>query len=383
MQFEFATANRILFGPGTAAQIPNLAARLGQRAFVVTGSKERSSTLVDGLLASGLLVELFEVNGEPDLDCVLMATRNSRKFGAQVALGFGGGAVLDTGKAVAALMTNSGDLLDYLEVVGAGRALEKPSLPYIAIPTTAGTGSEVTRNAVIAVPEKRVKVSLRSSFMLPNYAIVDPELTYSLPPSVTASTGMDALTQLIEPFVCSAPTPLTDAICRDGIARTARSLGKAYENGTDVADRQVMALASLYGGMALANARLGAVHGLAGPIGGMSHGPHGAICARLLSLVIETNLHALRTRQPGSPVIERYTEIARILTGNGNARAEDAVGWVKQLCEALNIRPLSEYGLVPDDFPALVEQSQKASSMKGNPISLTDAELLAILTQAA
>jgi len=194
---------------------------------------------------------------------------------------------------------------------------------------------------------------------------------------------MDALTQLIEPFVCSAPTPLTDAICRDGIARTARSLGKAYENGTDVADRQVMALASLYGGMALANARLGAVHGLAGPIGGMSHGPHGAICARLLSLVIETNLHALRTRQPGSPVIERYTEIARILTGNGNARAEDAVGWVKQLCEALNIRPLSEYGLVPDDFPALVEQSQKASSMKGNPISLTDAELLAILTQAA
>ena len=291
MQFEFATANRILFGPGTAAQIPNLAARLGQRAFVVTGSKERSSTLVDGLLASGLSVELFEVNGEPDLDCVLMATRNSRKFGAQVALGFGGGAVLDTGKAVAALMTNSGDLLDYLEVVGAGRALEKPSLPYIAIPTTAGTGSEVTRNAVIAVPEKRVKVSLRSSFMLPNYAIVDPELTYSLPPSVTASTGMDALTQLIEPFVCSAPTPLTDAICRDGIAR--------------------------------------------------------------------------------------------ILTGNGNARAEDAVGWVKQLCEALNIRPLSEYGLVPDDFPALVEQSQKASSMKGNPISLTDAELLAILTQAA
>ena len=383
MQFEFATANRILFGPGNVAQIPNLAARLGQRIFVVTGSKERSSTLVDGLLASGLLVDLFEVKGEPDLDCVLMATRNSREFGTQVVIGFGGGAVLDVGKAVAAMLTNSGDLLNYLEVVGAGQALEKPSLPYIAVPTTAGTGSEVTRNAVIAVPEKRVKVSLRSPFMLPNYAVVDPELTYSLPPSVTASTGMDALTQLIEPFVCSASTPLTDAICRDGIARAASSLVKAYENGTDVAARQEMALASLYGGMALANARLGAVHGLAGPIGGMSHGPHGAICARLLPFVIETNLHALRTRQPGSPAIERYTEVARILTGNGNARAEDAAVWVNHLCEALNIRPLSEYGLASDEFPALVEQSQKASSMKGNPISLTDAELLAILTQAA
>lgn len=382
MQFEFATANRILFGPETIAQVPSLAARLGERAFVVAGSKERSSALVERLLARGLAVDLFVIGDEPDLNCVLMATRNSNIFNSELIIGIGGGSALDTGKAVAALTTNPGDLLDYLEVVGAGRALEKASLPYIAIPTTAGTGSEVTRNAVISVPEKRVKVSLRSNFMLPTYAVIDPVLTYSLPPAVTASTGLDALTQLIEPFVCSSPTPLTDAVCRDGIFRAARSLARACKNGLDVDARQDMALASLYGGMALANARLGAVHGMAGPIGGMYHAPHGAICARLLPFVIETNLQALTTRQPDSPVLERYLEISRLLTGNINAQAEDIIRWLTDLYETLNIPPLAEYGLKSDDFDILVEQSQKASSMKGNPIHLSDAELLDILTQA-
>jgi len=382
MRFEFATSNRIIFGSGMISEVPALAATIGQRAFIVTDSLERSTNLRDGLLASGLSVEVFLVKREPDLDSMLLATRNIREFGCQLVIGFGGGSALDTGKAAAALVANPGDPLAYLEVAGSGRPLQNPSVAYIAIPTTAGTGSEVTRNAVITLPEKRIKVSLRSPHMLPRIALIDPELTYSLPPSVTARTGLDALTQLIEPFVCNSPTPLTDAICRDGILRAARSLRKACENGQDASAREDMALVSLFGGLALANARLGAVHGMANPIGGFSNAPHGAVCARLLPLVIETNLSALRTRLPASPAIARYTEVARLLTGDESAAADAAATWVRELCETLGIQPLKEYGLNPDEFPAIVEQSQKANSMKGNPVNLTDNELLAILKTA-
>ena len=382
MHFEFATSNRIIFGPGMISEVPALAASIGQRAFIVTDSHERSTDLRDGLLASGLSVELFLVRKEPNLDSILLATRNMQEFGCQLVVGFGGGSALDAGKAAAALMANPGDPHDYLEVVGSGRPLQNPSVAFIAIPTTAGTGSEVTRNAVITLPEKRIKVSLRSPNMLPRIAVIDPELTYSLPPSVTAITGLDALTQLIEPFVCNSPTPLTDAICRDGIVRAARSLRKACENGLDASAREDMALVSLFGGLALANARLGAVHGMANPIGGFSNAPHGGICARLLPLVIETNLSALRTRLPFSPAIARYSEVARLLTGDESATADAAAAWVRELFEALDIQPLNEYGLNPDDFPAIVEQSQKANSMKGNPVNLTDSELLSILKTA-
>jgi alcohol dehydrogenase class IV len=382
MRFEFATSNRILFGVGISSEVPSLSALLGKRTFLITDSLERSKTLSENLSALNLSVELFLVKKEPDLDSVLMATRNMQEFGCQSVIGFGGGSALDTGKAAAALISNPGDPLTYLEVVGSGRPLLNPSVPYIAIPTTAGTGSEVTRNAVISLPEKRIKVSLRSPYMLPRIAVIDPELTYSLPASFTASTGLDALTQLIEPFVCNSPTPLTDAICRDGIVRAARSLYKACENGQDANAREDMALASLFGGLALANARLGAVHGMANPIGGFSRAPHGAVCARLLPLVIKTNLHALRTRLPTSPAIARYTEVARLLTGDTAASADDAVDWVRKLCVSLDIQSLNEYGLNPDDLPAVVAQSQKANSMKGNPVSLTDIELLTILETA-
>ena len=383
MHFEFSTSSRILFGPGTCSEVPVLAASFGRHAFLVADSRERCSVLLAGLTANGFVVDFFLVRDEPNMDCVLMAMRIAQESSCHVVIGFGGGAALDTGKAAAALMTNPGNPLEYLEVIGAGRELESPATPYIAIPTTAGTGSEVTRNAVIAIPEKHIKVSLRSSYMLPRIAVIDPELTYSLPASVTASTGMDALTQLVEPFVCNSPTPVTDALCRDGMTRAARSLRMACENGHDASAREDMALASLFGGLALANARLGAVHGMANPIGGMSHAPHGAVCARLLPLVMETNLSALRRRKPNSPAIPRYTEIACLLTGNRNARAEDGVAYVRKLCAALNIRPLSEYGLKLEDYPALVEHSQKANSMKGNPVVLTEGELHAILAEAA
>jgi alcohol dehydrogenase class IV len=382
MRFEFATSNRIIFGPGLVSEVPSLAASLGQSAFVVTDSFERSSILRDGLISSGLSVEFLLIQQEPTLDFIIMATRNIQETSSQVVIGFGGGSALDTGKAVAALLQNPGDPLSFLEVVGAGKTLQNPSTPFIAVPTTSGTGSEVTRNAVLSLPEKRLKTSLRSPYMLPRIAVIDPALTYSLPPTITASTGLDALTQLIEPFVCISPSPLTDTICRDGIARAARSLQIACQNGKDAAAREDMALASLFGGLALANARLGAVHGMANPIGAYSRAPHGVICARLLALVMETNLNALRSRLPASPAIARYTEVARLLTGDSTGLAEAGIDWVRQLCDSFNIKPLKEYGLNPDDFLAVVAQSQKANSMKGNPLSLTDSELLSILKSA-
>jgi alcohol dehydrogenase class IV len=297
-------------------------------------------------------------------------------------IGLGGGSVLDTGKAIAALVTNPGDVFDYLELIGKGSPLVNVPLLYIAIPTTAGTGSEVTRNAVIESPEQNVKVSLRSPLMLPYIALVDPELTYNLPPGITATSGLDALTQLIEPFVSVKAHPITDAICREGIYNAARTLRRAYENGTDKEAREGMALASLFGGLALANAALGAVHGFAGPLGGMFHAPHGALCARLLPLVMEANITAMELRQPGHPILDRYVEIAQILTGNRDATALGGVRWVSELVKTLKIPQLSEYGMRPEDFPEAIHKTQNANSFKGNPIALNEKELTMILEQA-
>ncbi len=244
---------------------------------------------------------------------------------ADLVVGMGGGSVIDAAKAIAALLTNPGDPLDYLEVIGRGLPLANACAPMMAIPTTAGTGAEVTRNAVLASPAHRVKVSLRSASMLPDVAIVDPELTLSMPPAVTAATGLDALTQCLEPFVSHLATPLTDGFCREGLARAARSLRRAYHHGSDVAARRDMALASLCGGLALANAKLGAVHGFAGPIGGMFDAPHGAVCARLLPLVMTANVRALEERSPNSPALVRYAEVAKIVTGDADASIADGV----------------------------------------------------------
>jgi alcohol dehydrogenase class IV len=299
-----------------------------------------------------------------------------------VVVALGGGSVIDAGKAVAALLTNSEPLRHYLEVVGEGRPLTRRSAPFIAIPTTAGTGAEVTRNAVLMVEEARVKVSLRSPLMLPAVALIDPELTYTLPPAVTASAGLDALTQCIEPFVTPHANPLTDAVAREGMRRAARGLRRAYADGGDVEARRDMAVASLCGGLALANAKLGAVHGFAAPLGGMFPIPHGVACARLLAPIVAANVRALEARAPGSPALERYEEIARVLTGDANARAEDGIAWLEELVEAMAIPRLASYGVAEDDVPRIVDQARRASSMQGNPITLTDDELAGALRVA-
>jgi len=380
MNFEFATAIRILFGAGRIREAAPIAAGVGKRALVVTGAEgDRAAPLVAQLRTAGVHAEMFSVRGEPSTQTVLAGIEAARSSGCDMVLGIGGGSALDTGKAIAALLTNGGDLRDYLEVIGRGRPLEKQSAPYVAIPTTAGTGSEVTRNAVLESPEHRVKVSLRSPLMLPAFAIVDPELTCSMPPALTASTGLDALTQLIEPLVCNSPNPLIDSVCREGIRLAGLSLRRAYHDGRHAVARERMSLASLFGGLALANARLGAVHGLAGPLGGRLRAPHGAICARLLPYVMEANVRALQAREPGSQALERYREVSVLLTGNPAATEAEGIDWVYALCEELNVLPLSDFGLTPSEIPEIVAQSRKASSMRGNPIVLADDELTQVL----
>lgn len=383
MPFEFATATRILFGPGTLQQLPSAARDLGRRPLVVTGrDPARAQPALDLLAATELPVTTSPIAHEPTTDDITRATAHARDHGCDFVIGFGGGSVLDSAKAIAALLANSGDLYDYLEVVGRAQPLPNPAAPCIAIPTTAGTGSEVTRNAVLSSPAHRVKVSLRSPHMLPRLALVDPELTYDLPPALTATTGLDALTQLIEPYVSSRANPLTDAVCIEGLRRAARSLHRAVEDGRDTSAREDMSLASLFGGLALANAGLGAVHGFAGPIGGMFPAPHGAVCAALLPHVIEANLSALQSRAPAHASLARYDELARVITAQPHATAPDLIRWTHDLLTALQIPKLSTYGITPADFAAIVEAASRASSMKANPLPLTPAELTQILTRA-
>jgi alcohol dehydrogenase class IV len=383
MHFEFATATRIVFGQGSIKAAAPIAASFGRRALIVVGSTpDHATMLIDQLAPQGVIAVTFSVSGEPSIETVQAGMQIARDNNADVVIGLGGGSAIDTGKAIAALLTNPGNPLDYLEVVGRGQALQQAPLPYLAIPTTAGTGSEVTRNAVLASHEHRVKVSLRSPLMLPRVAIIDPELTYSLPPSITASTGLDALAQVIEPYTCNAPNPLVDAICREGIQRAARSLKRAYQNGSDAAAREDMSIASLFGGLALANARLGAVHGFAGPLGGLFPAPHGMICARLLPFVVEANVRALQEREPNSPVLQRYAEVAQLLAGRSAATASEAIEWLHQLCADLDVASLSHFGFTTSEIPTVVAQAQNASSMKGNPIVLTEQELQGILRQA-
>jgi alcohol dehydrogenase class IV len=380
MRFEFATANRIIFGPGTLREAGPLARSLGQKALVVTGrDTSRAERLLATLREQGVAALAMSTTGEPDLETVERGVSLAKAERCDQIIGFGGGSALDAGKAIAAMLTNPGGTLDYLEIIGQGKALAQSSAPFIAIPTTAGTGTEVTRNAVLASPEHRVKVSLRSPRMLPRVALVDPELTLDLPPAITASTGLDALTQLIEPYVCSRANPLTDAVCVEGMRRAARWLPMAFQNGRDLVARENMAAASLFSGFALANAGLGAVHGFAGPMGGMFPAPHGALCAALLPHVMAANVRALASRAPAGEALARYARVAQLLTGSASASVEEGIKWVRQLVRDLEIAPLRTYGIGREHFGELARKAAQASSMKANPIELTPAELEEIL----
>jgi alcohol dehydrogenase class IV len=383
MKFEFSTATRIHFGAGVLGEAGSLARAYGTRALVVTGrSAQRVEPLCRILREHGVTGVVFAVDGEPEIATIDRGVALARTEGCQMTIGFGGGSALDAAKAVAAMLANGGEVLDYVEIIGRGRVLTQPSVPFIAIPTTAGTGSEVTRNAVLGSPDHQLKVSLRSPLMLARVALVDPELTCDLPPDITASTGLDALTQLIEPYVCLRANPLIDGLCEEGIRRAARSLRVVCTDGRNMTAREDMAVASLFGGLALANAGLGAVHGIAGPLGGGFCAPHGAVCAALLPYVMEANIRSLREREPQSPALARYHGIARLLTGDPDAQVDAGVEWVRQLVGDLRIPPLGDYGVGPHHLTDLAAKAANTSSMKANPIALTPEQLAAILRRA-
>ena len=380
MPFEFATAGRILAGGGRAAELPEVLAGLGSRVLVCTGANPARHA---GLLANlGLPAAVFPVAAEPTVELARAGVAAAREHGADAVAAIGGGSVIDLGKAVAMLLGNGGDPLDYLEVVGSGRKITQPAVPLAAVPTTAGTGAEVTANAVLASPAHRVKVSLRSTLMIPRVALVDPQLTASCPRPVTAASGLDALTQCLEPFVSARANPLTDGLAREGLRRAAAGLRAAYADGQDLGARADMAMCSLLGGIALANAKLGGVHGLAGVIGGTADVPHGMACAALLAPVMAANVQALRSRQPGHPALDRYTEAAQLVTGRPGASIEDGLAWIRETVTLLRVPGLAAFGVRPQHADDVAAKAAKSSSMQGNPVALSDSDLRAIFLQS-
>lgn len=380
MKFELNLPQRVIFETGSRSQIKNYIKTFGNRALVIhSKSHPLIPEIIQELKGADLDIVSLEVSGEPSINTISEIFSQILNLNFDCVIGIGGGSVIDTAKAVSALIENPGPITDYLEVVGHNLPLTNPPVPYIAVPTTAGTGSEVTKNAVLNVVEMKMKVSLRSIMMIPRMAIIDPELTYSMPPEVTASTGMDAIIQLIEPFISIKANPFTDAICREGLKTAAKSIRNAFFDPLKQESRIGMSYASLSGGIALANSGLGAVHGFAGVIGGMYPAPHGKICAALLAGVIQVNINALAERQPENPIREKFRELAVILMSQMGAKESDLVEWVRAICVELGIRSLSSLGIKSREFSVICEKATVSSSMKGNPIILTQDELHEIL----
>ncbi len=381
--FEFASAGKIVFGRGSSHELAKECAPWMKHAFVVLGRRgDRHDSLIGLLEAAQIRTTTISVVSEPTIARADEWAALAKQAGCDGVVSIGGGSVIDAGKAVAALVTNPGGALRYVEVIGEGTRLSQPSLPHVAVPTTSGTGAEVTKNAVLGSPEHAVKVSLRAPSMLPVAALVDSELTHTLPSHMTAATGLDAFTQVLEPFLSPFANRFTDALCRSAIELAPNALRRTVRDGNDADARDDMAFVSVSGGLALANAKLGSVHGLAGPLGGMFEAHHGALCGRLLPAALRVNLTALRARAPTSPAVDRYRELARLLTGLPDSRPEDALEAVASLVADVGSVPLACYGVQSTHFDELVTKALNSSSMRGNPISLTRDEVTEILASA-
>lgn len=373
--FTFATAGRILFGRGRATEAPGLVAGWGQRVVVVHGRDgARAHWLIEALRAAGLAVETAACPTEPDLPLLRAALARLRPHRAEAVVGIGGGAAIDLAKALAALLPAAADPMDHLEVVGRALPLPAPPLPMLALPTTAGTGAEVTKNAVIGVPDAARKVSLRDDRMLPRVALVDPALTDGLPWAVTRAAGLDAFTQVVEPFLSARATPLTDALTR-AAGPLALPAMRRLAQGEDPGARDAMAYVSLTGGLALANAGLGAVHGLAGVIGGRTGAAHGAICGALLP-------HVLLALDRSGAVAERMAEVrAWIAKGLGtppDAALPALAAWVRDT----GLPGLAQMGVTAATLPEIAAEARLSSSMKGSAVAFDDADLQAMLAAA-
>jgi alcohol dehydrogenase len=394
--FGLGRLPRITFGSGAFGQVPSIVARHGSRALLVTGGRSfgdtpRRAELEAGLADAGVtLVGSTTVRGEPGPVDVEGPVSDHRGGDVQVVIGVGGGAALDTAKAIAGLLPVETELMDHLEGVGRGLPYPGTALPVVAVPTTAGTGSEATRNAVISERGPQgYKRSFRDESMVPADAVVDPDLLASAPRTLIASNGLDALTQLLEAMTSQRATPLTDALARDGLEAVRRGLltWHADPRGPAApAARSQMAYAALLSGVCLANAGLGAVHGFASPLGAQLPVPHGMACGAVLWQTIRTNITALTQRDPDSPALTKYAEAGRILgelpstIRDGAARVQ-LVDTLHEMVEALEVPPLSAFEMTAEHIPLIVADSP-GSSMRTNPVALTDEELSDILRQA-
>lgn len=392
-RFGIGRLPRIVFGAGTIDTIATEAAAFGSRTLIVTGARSFRGTeawprLLASLAAAGVVTTDVAIDGEPSPDMVDRAVDTHRCTGIDVVIGIGGGSALDAAKAIAGMLPHGHSVLRHLEGVGAQAPYDGPALPWIAVPTTAGTGSEATKNAVLSRRgEGGFKKSFRDERLVAQVAIVDPELLASCPPEVVAANGMDAFTQLLESFTSINANPLTDALAWSGMEAFGEGLFAAWCGGDGAearAGRARMAYASLLSGICLAQTGLGAVHGLASPLGAFFPIPHGACCGTLVAAATAANIRALRERDPDSPALAKYARVGRLLahsTGTGDAvdgDLESLVATLQQWTERVHLPPLRHFGMVANDVARVVAES-RGSSMKTNPIVLTDAEIAAIV----
>ncbi|HEV8292241.1 MAG TPA: iron-containing alcohol dehydrogenase [Tepidisphaeraceae bacterium] len=384
MSFEFNTPSRILFGRGQVKRLAELGPPFGAAALMVHGgNEERWQVQVVRKILEEKQIQLTLVRqqGEPHVEQVDQIVAKARRCDCEFIIGIGGGSAIDAAKAVAGLLSNGGSALDYLEVVGKGRKFSRPSLPWIAIPTTAGTGAEATRNAVLT--SGTFKASMRSEHLFPRLAIVDSELGLGIPQTIYASSGMDALCQLIESYTSTGANPMTDGLALRGIELAAPALVRAYGWPSDDDARDAMALAALLSGICLTNAGLGAVHGFAAPLGGHFPIPHGVICAALLPPVISANVAALRGERPEHPTLFRYATIGRLAAGQSDLSRDEAIAHLERFCLdllcQLSIPNFAEFMLNESHIEKMIPLARQSSSMKYNPVKLSDEALAGIL----
>ena len=389
--FSINTLPRIVFGTGRLAELPDCAAEFGRVILLVTGARSlRNGTrwpeLMRQLQARGLAAHAVSIAGEPSPQQIDEIVRAHHGRGIEAVIGIGGGSVLDGAKAIAGLLPRGNSVMDHLEDVGRGLPYTGPSLPFIAVPTTAGTGSEATKNAVLSVRgADGFKKSFRHDCLVAKVALIDPALLAACPPKLMAAQGMDAFTQLLESYVSLRANPFTDALAWSGLEAVSGGFFAALGGGEGeaaVAGRAAMAYGALLSGITLAQVGLGSVHGLAQPLGSLFTLPHGVACGTVLAAATEVNLRALRARAPESPALAKYVRVGRLLSGNesldDSAAADALVGTLQQWTERLELPRLSTYGIGPVDIPAIVAASRN-NSMKSNPILLSDDEVGAIV----
>ena len=386
--FSLSRLPRIEFGPGALAKLPAIARSYGKHALLVTGAGSLKESpfwpaVTDGLKAQGMTWLHLTIPGEPSPQMVDEAVRALHSEPIDVVIGIGGGSALDAAKAIAGLLKPGNSVMDHLEGVGPERGYTGPSTPFIAVPTTAGTGSEATKNAVLSIQgPDGFKKSFRDEKLVAEYALVDPDLLATCPPAVIAANGMDAFTQLLESYVSSRAAPLTDSLAWGGMKAARDGLLVLYADGGDAVARGRMAYAALVSGIALAQVGLGSVHGLAAPLGAFFPIPHGVACGTLVAMATRVNIDAMHARTANHPALERYAQVGRLLSRQGQLEQAAAHAALIDTLEAwtrtLELPTLAHYGVTLADIPRIVANS-RGSSMKTNPVYLEDGEIAAIL----